>query len=631
MKAALYLRVSTEEQAVRGYSIEAQKEALQAYALKKGWEIAGIYEDAGYSAKNINRPALQRLLKDIEDKKVEAVLVWRLDRISRSVADFSDVIEIFEKHGVTFDSATENIDTSTPSGRALVNFLAVFAQFERESIGERSRLGKLKKVQMGNPALGLPPYGYKIEDGQYQINEAEAEVVRLIFKLCVDNHWGYRKIASYLNELGLKTRQGGFWNYGSISSILNNPIYPGLIVWNRTKSVKGKTLKRPKSEWIKVKGNFPPIISEEIFDVASSRIKERGRNGRSLSSVYALSGIIRCGVCGMSYCVNPRKDRGIINYFCSSRKGKGKIVCENRTVNGTKIEKLLISKLIEATQKEKELIVASFKEEDKHEEILKEIKNISIAIDRLQARKKKIFELYEDGEIDKTILKDRIKELESEMALLKSREEELYSRQNKQKNLKHEHEAFFKAIENFGKIIDLVAPSEKKALIRAILQAIIVHPERVEAIFKTGYSLTLTDYEKSLKEKIRPLTEKEQKQIKELVLRGNIRAKAVLLSSDGLSAWEIAGLLGIHPGRIRYAIREFNRRGISSLFRDLQPKPPLPWEMKLADIIASNGQMSLNKLAEELKNCGYNVSPYMVKAAIRKNNLILNRRKGILS
>ncbi len=622
MKVALYLRVSTEEQAVRGYSIEAQKEALRDYALKKGWEIAGIYEDAGFSAKDINRPALKRLLKDIEDGKINAVLVWRLDRISRSVGDFSDIVEFFEKHGVIFDSATENIDTSTPSGRALVNVLAVFAQFERESIGERTRLGKLKKVQMGNPALGLPPYGYRIEDGEYKINEAEAEVVRLIFKLCVDNHWGYRKIASHLNEIGLKTRQGGFWNHGSISSILNNPIYAGLIVWNKTKSLRGKVIKRPKSEWIKLKGNFPPIISEELFDLASSRIKERNQRGRSLSSVYPLSGIIRCGLCGMSYNVNRRKERGVVNYFCSSRKGKGSVVCNNRTVNGTKIEKLLVSKLIEITQKEKELILSSFKGENRGEEISKEIKNISTALERIEAKRKKIFELYEDEEIDKAILKERIKELESEMALLKSRQEELYLRQDREKNIEHERKLFSKAIDNFSKIINLATPSEKKALIRAIFKSIVVYPEKIDAVFKTGYCLTLTDYEKSIKEKVRPLTEEEQKQIKELVLKGNIRAKAILLSSNGLSSWKIAGILGIHPGRIRYAISEFNKRGVTSLLSDLKPKPPLPWEIKLADIMASNTQISLNKLTEELRKSGYNVSHYMVKAAIRKNKLL---------
>jgi site-specific DNA recombinase len=622
MKAGLYLRVSTEEQAVRGYSIEAQKDALRAYALKKGWEIAGIYEDAGYSAKDINRPALQRLLKDIEDKKVEAVLVWRLDRISRSVADFSDMLEFFEKRGVAFDSATENFDTSTPSGRALVNFLAVFAQFERESIGERSRLGKLKKVQLGNPALGLPPYGYRIEDGQYQVNELEAEVVRLIFKLCVDNHWGYRKIASHLNELGLRTKRGEFWNYGGVTSVLNNPIYAGLIVWNRTKAMRGKILKRPKSDWIKVKGKFPAIIPEEMFNAASSRIKERDRGGRSLSSVYALSGIMRCGVCGKSYCVNPRKDRGSFDYFCSSRKGKGKIACKNRNVNGTKVEKILISKLIDITQKEKRLILSSFKNEDENKEPLKEIKNISMALDRLQAKRKRIFDLYEDGEIDKAILKERIKELESEMALLKGREEEIRSRQDRQRDLEREREAFSQAIDSFSKIMDVAVASEKKALMREIFQAVSVYPERIEAIFKTGYTLTLIEYENSLKQKVRPFEKEEQQQIKRLALKGNNRAKAILLSRDEFSAWEIGGLLGIHPGRISYAIGEFNRRGLDSLLRDLKPKPSLPWEMKLADIIASNGRMTINTLVKELKSNGHNVTYYMVKAAIRKNKLV---------
>src|ERR1700739_933108 len=126
MKAALYLRVSTEEQAEHRYASSAQRDILCKYALERGWDIADIYEDAGYSAKDVNRPALRRLFKDIESKKVEAVLVWRLDRISRSVADFSNMFEFFEKHEVEFFSATENFDTATPAGRALLNFLATF-------------------------------------------------------------------------------------------------------------------------------------------------------------------------------------------------------------------------------------------------------------------------------------------------------------------------------------------------------------------------------------------------------------------------------------------------------------------------------------------------------------------------
>lgn len=168
-----YVRVSTEEQAVNGVSIDAQKEILQAYAVVKGYTDFKIYTDEGFSGKNLNRPDVQRLLEECRSGKVEAVIVWRLDRLSRSLRDTLETIEdIFMPAGVSLISVTENIDTSTPAGRLMLNILASFAQNEREAIAERVRMAKNSMAKDCKHLGGYVPFGYKVnQQGYYEIDE----------------------------------------------------------------------------------------------------------------------------------------------------------------------------------------------------------------------------------------------------------------------------------------------------------------------------------------------------------------------------------------------------------------------------------------------------------------------------
>jgi len=168
-KCAIYIRVSTTEQADEGFSIQAQRDKLVNYCKAKDWLISDFYMDPGYSGSTLDRPAIQRLIKEI--RNFDIVLVYKLDRLSRSQKDTLHLIEdIFLKNQVDLVSLSESFDTGTAFGRASVGILSVFAQLERETIRERSRLGKTERAKEGLYKGGLPPFGYTYENGELKIN-----------------------------------------------------------------------------------------------------------------------------------------------------------------------------------------------------------------------------------------------------------------------------------------------------------------------------------------------------------------------------------------------------------------------------------------------------------------------------
>ena len=181
-RVALYIRVSTQEQAQEGYSVSEQKERLIAYCKAHDWLVSEIYIDPGYSGSNLNRPGIQKLIADI--KNCDTVLVYKLDRLSRSQRDTLYLIEdVFLPNNTDFVSVQESFDTSTPFGKATIGLLAVFAQLEREQIKERTRMGRIARAKSGlHHGGGYIPIGYNYENGKLIINPYEAEQVRKIYE-----------------------------------------------------------------------------------------------------------------------------------------------------------------------------------------------------------------------------------------------------------------------------------------------------------------------------------------------------------------------------------------------------------------------------------------------------------------
>ena len=286
-KVALYVRVSTTSQMEEGYSIEEQKAKLESYCDIKDWHIYKVYTDGGFSGSTTERPALEQLIKDAQSKLFDTVLVYKLDRLSRSQKDTLYLIEdIFLKNNIEFVSLLENFDTSTPFGRAVIGLLSVFAQLEREQIKERMQLGKLGRAKAGKSMMWAKTsygYDYNKETGSMTVNEYEALAVKEIFT----SYLAGMSITKLRDKINEKYPKQPAWSYRTIRGILANPVYCGL------NQYKGQTFQ----------GTHKPIISLADFEQTQRELAKRQQTAKELSNPrpfqakYMLSGLVQCGYC----------------------------------------------------------------------------------------------------------------------------------------------------------------------------------------------------------------------------------------------------------------------------------------------------------------------------------------------
>ncbi len=231
MNVAIYLRVSTTEQAEEGYSISAQKERLKAYIVSQGWSLSQIYEDAGFSGGTLNRPAFGKLREDMKKSSFNLILVYKLDRISRNMRDLSNLVHEMDENGIFFKSATEPFDTTTPAGKLIFNMLGSVAEFERGMIAERVKMGMLQKAKEGKGILGFNhPYGYDYAEESLTVNDLEAAVVARIYDAYL-NGSSLQEIASSLNGAGITTKNSCNWTRQTVLNVLTNPLYAGYHRW----------------------------------------------------------------------------------------------------------------------------------------------------------------------------------------------------------------------------------------------------------------------------------------------------------------------------------------------------------------------------------------------------------------
>lgn len=326
-KAALYIRVSTDAQAEEGYSIDAQKEMLIAFCKTKRIDSYELYIDGGFTGSNIERPEMQRLVEDVKKGLYNIVIVYKLDRLSRSQKDTLYLIEdVFNLHNVEFVSLNENLDTSTPMGRAMLGIMSAFAQLEREQIRERTRMGMLERVKTGLwMGGGRIPFGYDYskEKGILVKNNDSATVVK-IYDLYLQ---GY-SMQSIANIVGLKYDRLVMQiilrktNYGVIE--YNGQIYPG---------------------------QHEPLITKETYDKTIEMVNARAKR-QTTQSNHLLTGLIVCGKCGAKIRYQKWNKNGDCKLVCySQQKSKRYLIkdpdCNNKKVWAKEIEEIVIKTLLD--------------------------------------------------------------------------------------------------------------------------------------------------------------------------------------------------------------------------------------------------------------------------------------------
>ncbi len=342
LKAAIYIRVSTQYQVDRA-SLPVQREELINYA-KYALDITDcvVFEDAGYSAKNTDRPDYQRMMARVRTGEFSHLLVWKIDRISRNLLDFAAMYAELKKLGVVFVSKNEQFDTSSAMGEAMLKIILVFAELERNMTSERVSAVMLSRANDGIWNGGKVPFGYAYDKDskQFSIIEDEAQVVLHIYDL-YESVKSLTTVAKSLNEKGVRSRTGKPWNPTTVRTMLTNPFYAGTYRYNyRDESSKSFTVK-DKDEWVLVLDHHPAIVTPERQEIIAVMLqsKQRGWAGAGMTyqrkNIHIFAGLLKCGCCGYTMIASPDRERSDgwrpSVYKCSRQRRFGD--CDNKYVS----------------------------------------------------------------------------------------------------------------------------------------------------------------------------------------------------------------------------------------------------------------------------------------------------------
>lgn len=469
LRVAVYVRVSTTEQARDGYSIQEQIESLQLYCKAMKWIVVKVYTDAGHSGANTDRPALQEMIEDVKKGLIDKVVVYKLDRLSRSQKDTLELIEdIFLANKTEFVSMNENFDTSSSFGRAMVGILAVFAQLEREQIKERMSMGKLGRAKEGKWAGGgYVPVGYDYIEGELVINEYEAMQIREIHEL-YQKGFNFTQIDKLFAEKGYKQKHGA-WHKRRIRDVMLNNLYIGYIKFD------GETFK----------GNHQPIISEEVYN-NSKRIYESKdfSNTKHHGRSSYLGGLIHCKNCTARYTLTSYKDKYATYkyYACHSRRKITRSMvkdpnCKNKTYRMEKLDKVVldsISLLASDPRHIEEIKKSSLAPSD-----VDKVSLIKKEIEKIDAQRKKLRQLYALNEFT-------MEELQEDIRPLNEQKQKLIAQLNALNAGKSSMtvEEVQKVVSTFHDVLERGVYEEIRLVIDTLVDKVVIHEEDIDIHWK---------------------------------------------------------------------------------------------------------------------------------------------------
>ena len=381
----LYPRVSTEDQFRNGHSLGEQKERMLKLCDYKNYEVYKVYEDAGISAKDMNRPAFQEMIHDIKDGKINKIIVYKLDRLTRSIKDLEEICTFLEENNCSLESMCEDINTSTANGKFFIRMLTILAQLEIERTSERTKFGMIGAVKKGH-FVGRAPIGYDKQDKKLVINDIESEVIRRIFDYYIKG-MAANAITKLLNEEKVLNRK---WIPTLVDRILSNEIYIGNYVHRKT--IKGE-------ETQKFIGVSPAIIEEEVFNIAQVQ-KQKNLKNYKRKQTYIFMQCIKCPKCET------------IMGGCSSKSHTGEKHCYyhcakcNIRISEKKIEKQMINFLDDML--DFFLLIDNTYKPYLYQDAESEFKKCNKIIDELETKEKRIKKAFVDGIVEEIELKDEL-------------------------------------------------------------------------------------------------------------------------------------------------------------------------------------------------------------------------------
>ena len=455
---AYYSRVSSTEQAENGHSLDEQQERMQKYCDAMGWDDRQGYTDPGFSGASIDRPAMQRLIKDVKSGLIDKVLVYKLDRLSRSQKDTLYLIEdIFLANGCDFVSMSENFDTSTPFGRAMIGILAVFAQLEREQIKERMMMGKQARAKEGKfNGSSCPPIGYDYVDGQLVINPYDSIQIVKIFEM-FSQGLSVLTICNKLNNDGY-THKYGAWTEVSVRRALTRKTYIG---YNYS-----------KGKWYK--SDHEPIVSNQLFDsvqaiVERVHLEELAHGRRRGRATSYLAGYLYCVECGNRYS-KKSTDHGKWEYYaCNSRYkrrmlAKGRI-CHNKTWHLADLDNLVFGEIrklaLEDNQPSKRI-------DNRPKSIEKKLSAIDKQIERL-------IDLYASGNGSQDKIQAKIKALNEQRSTLNNELEQIEQEEKDRMT----RDDIIQAVNSFDAVLEHGIYDEIRSVIGALIDKIEIDNDNV--------------------------------------------------------------------------------------------------------------------------------------------------------
>jgi site-specific DNA recombinase len=420
VRVAVYTRKSvTEGLDMEFNSLDAQRESVLDYVKSQrgaGWvALPERYDDGGFTGANIDRPGFQRLMADVEAGKIDVVAVYKIDRLSRSLVDFTQLIETFRRRGVAFVSVTQSFDTSTSMGRMVVSLLATFAQFERETIAERVRDKVHATRRRGMWTGGKPPLGYDVVEKRLVVNPTEAEQVRAIFALYLDlgallptaeelNRRDWRS-KSWTTQEG-RVVEGRPWSNTSLHAFLTNPLLAGKI--------------RAGSDL--VAGQHEAIIDQATFDAVQAQLAKRAVIPRGWKAPKrdgaVLAGLLRCA-CGASMIRSSTKSRGrkYTSYVCARILKHGAAACPGSRAPAGELEAFVVER-VRAVGRDPSVLRATLNADRKAGEVRRaeleaDLQRLRQERGRLDAERRNVEDAVAAGA---TGMVERLKAVEREMA-----------------------------------------------------------------------------------------------------------------------------------------------------------------------------------------------------------------------